>query len=188
MIIKQLGIRKIIIIIALLLFVTLITLYIKAISFKNLLFPFGSYIIHHELNPEMQLFVEDELNIDIPKSVQIKYFDYEDGLDYSATLIFTVPFSEVQNIIPLIQNKEIEIQLTQKTDVLLFTDYKKFSSIQINCDLIDKYVQEKKYYKLYIGKMDDKRVAYRVIVFYPTEIEFLSEKSLVNVVIVFFQY
>ena len=130
--------------------------------------------------PEIQKFVESELNVPLPDSVPVQYFFFETFMDYHSELLISVPYSDVPKYIP--QGIKEDAPFDSKTEFLGYINSKKIDySLKIK-------LKELEFYKKYSGTITDKRVHCEVLVLSPQDFETLPPSVMVDVLIYFFEF
>ena len=130
--------------------------------------------------PEIQKFVESELDVPLPDSVPVQYFFFETFLDYRSELLISVPYSDVPKYIP--QGIKEDAPFDSKTEFLGYINSKKIDySLKIK-------LKELEFYKKYSGTIPDKRVHCKVLVLSPQDFASLSADAPVDVLIYFFEF
>ena len=130
--------------------------------------------------PEIQKFVESELNVPLPDSVPVQYFFFETFLDYRSELLISVPYSDVPKYIP--KGLKEDAPFDSKTEFLGYINSKK-----IDYSLKTK-LKELEFYKKYSGTIPDKRVHCEVLVLSQQDFETLPAADPVDVLIYFFEF
>ena len=130
--------------------------------------------------PEIQKFVESELDVPLPDSVPVQYFFFETFMDYHSELLISVPYSDIPKYIP--QGIKEDAPFDSKTEFLGYINSKKIDySLKIK-------LKELEFYKKYSGTITDKRVHCEVLVLSPQDFESLPSSAPVDVLFYFFEF
>ena len=168
-------ILSIVAVISALLCILIIACFILAYNFFN-----SHPISKTHWTPEIQKFVESELNVPLPDSVSVQYFFFETFLDYHSELLISVPYSDVPKYIP--KGIEEAAPFDSKTEFLGYINSKKIDySLKIK-------LKELEFYKKYSGTIPDKRVHCEVLVLSQQDFETLPAADPVDVLIYFFEF
>ena len=175
----KISIKKIVLsiiaVISVILCILIITSFILAYNF------FNSHPFHKtQWTPEIQKFVESELNVPLPDSVPVQYFFFETFMDYHSELLISVPYSDVPKYIP--KGIEEAKPFDSKTEFLGYINSKEIDySLKIKLKELD-------FYKKYSGTIPDKRVHCEVLVLSPQDFASLPASAPVDVLIYFFEF
>ena len=175
----KISIKKIILsivaVISVILCILIITSYIFVHNFFNS-HPFSKT----QWTPEIQKFVESELDVPLPDSVSVQYFFFETFMDYHSELLISVPYSDVPKYIP--QGIKEDAPFDSKTEFLGYINSKEIDySLKIK-------LKELEFYKKYSGTIPDKRVHCEVLVLSQQDFETLPSSAPVEVLIYFFEF
>ena len=130
--------------------------------------------------PEIQKFVESELNVPLPDSVPVQYFFFETFMDYHSELLISVLYSDVPKYIP--KGIKEDAPFDSKTEFLGYINSKKIDySLKIK-------LKELEFYKKHSGTIPDKRVHCEVLVLSQQDFASLPASAPVYVLIYFFEF
>ena len=168
-------ILSIVAVISVLLCILIIACFILAYNFFN-----SHAISKTHWTPEIQKFVESELNVPLPDSVPVQYFFFETFMDYHSELLISVPYSDVPKYIP--KGIKEDAPFDSKTEFLGYINSK-----EIEYSLKTK-LKELEFYKKYSGTILNKRVHCEVLVLSQQDFETLLAADPVDVLIYFFEF